>query len=83
MSDTRLYWHETMTHERFDELERRRTTWGDVLRTYRQPDWCGYPEALQGPFGCWSLLDLRIHTIADCASCDLCNQEAVVSADDA
>jgi len=46
-------------------------TIGELLDTYRQPSWCGYPDALAGIMGCWSLIDAgRIRKKADCANCD-------------
>ena len=28
------------------------------MQDYKQPSWCTYPNALQGPMGCWALLSL-------------------------
>jgi hypothetical protein len=32
-------------------------TYAELMEKYRQPDWCQYPEALNGMWGCWSLTD--------------------------
>jgi hypothetical protein len=34
-------------------------TIGQLMTEYKQPDWCGYPSALEGVMGCWSLMDLE------------------------
>lgn len=40
-------------------------------RIFKQPDWCGYPDAIDG-FGCWSLVKSgQIKSRKDCAECDL------------
>ena len=72
MCDKRPYWHEAMTEGAFKKLleDRPHMTWGDVLKEYQQPDWCNYPDALQGVMGCWSLLDYRIDSVADCHDCE-------------
>lgn len=38
-------------------LTQKRTI-GYLKEHYKQPKWCNYPNALDGPFGCWSLMDL-------------------------
>lgn len=30
--------------------------WGDIMESYRQPDWCTYHKALEGTMGCWVLV---------------------------
>lgn len=60
-----------MTDESFKELQGKNLTWRDVMQMYQQPDWCTYQEALAGVFGCWSLVYLHVHTIADCVNCEL------------
>lgn len=30
-----------------------------ILDNYKQPDWCGYPDALSFTFGCWTLCDMQ------------------------
>ena len=34
-------------------------TIGQLKEQYQQPKWCGYPDALDGVIGCWSLTDLN------------------------
>ena len=67
------YWHE-LTDNEIEELINRKVTWGEILDTFKQPDWCSYPMALNSALGCWSLVDainLR-HQISHtyCESCD-------------
>ena len=49
-------------------------TYGELMKRYKQPEWCGYPNALEGMMGCWSLMDTlgRRHKISReyCAKCD-------------
>jgi|HubBroStandDraft_3_1064219.scaffolds.fasta_scaffold49176_4 hypothetical protein len=52
------YFHE-LPQTDVDALIKGHKTWGDIMAEYKQPDWCGYPEALGGEFGCWSLVDIR------------------------
>lgn len=45
------YWH------RISKKEAEKTeTWGAVVKKYKQPAWCAYPDALAGLLGCWSLI---------------------------
>lgn len=45
-------------------------TWGDVAAQYRQPDWCGYPGALRGVAGCWSLVAGMVDGEDYCRDCE-------------
>lgn len=71
--DKRKYWHELSDAE-ITELIEKKTLIGYILKHYKQPKWCNYPEALAGAMGCWSLTDnlgLR-HNISKeyCRHCD-------------
>jgi hypothetical protein len=57
------------TEWKFRQL--RGDTWGDVQRDYRQPEWCGYPDALGGFMGCWSLVGRMVTGENYCRDCDL------------
>ncbi len=48
---TKKFWHEVSEKEYQEAIKR---TWGWVMKKYKQPDWCNYPDALND--GCWSLL---------------------------
>ena len=50
------YWHE-LPDEEIQKLLDKKKTWGYVMKRYKQPGWCDYPEALGGATGCWSLVD--------------------------
>lgn len=52
-------------------------TWRDIEENYRQPDWCQYPDALQGVMGCLSLVNLRIKSVRQCAACEFCSTPVV------
>lgn len=52
-------------------------TWGDVQKRYRQPDWCIYENALDGPFGCWSLCDGLVTSEDFCKGCE-CHEKTMV-----
>ena len=55
-------------------------TIGEVIERYKQPKWCFMPGALEGKFGCWSLMDSRIGGLRTkispgyCADCDYCKR---------
>lgn len=69
------YWHETPQDE-IDRLIEDGALIQFVLDNYKQPDWCGYKQALSGMMGCWSLTDnepggLRTHISKEyCKGCD-------------
>jgi hypothetical protein len=66
------YWH-TLEDSTIKRLIARKTTWGEVMKRYSQPDWCNYPDALEGVMGCWSLIDVHLrHQISRdyCKGCD-------------
>ncbi len=66
------YFHELPKEER-DKIMSSSITVGEFVKTYQQPDWCNYPEALNGHMGCWSLV---YHTDkiskSFCSDCDCC-----------
>lgn len=52
------YWHE-LTDEEMQKLFDAKVTYGWTLKNIKQPDWCTYPNALEGTMGCWSLTDVK------------------------
>ena len=65
------YWHEIPYEEQGKIMEESGLTTEQFLSRYKQPHWCGYPEALDGMMGCWSLiLGKSIHCQSDCGDCD-------------
>ena len=55
---TNRYFHE-LEQKEVDALIADKKTIGYIMETYKQPDWCNYPEALSMTMGCWSLCDLK------------------------
>ena len=58
MKDKRPFLHE-LTPGEIDKILAEKIKIGELMERYRQPDWCGYPGALEGQMGCWSLMDLK------------------------
>lgn len=50
------YFHK-LTKDEFEEIQKERMTWAECAQRYPQPVWCGYPDAVQGIMGCWSLME--------------------------
>lgn len=63
------YFHE-LTVEEFQVLVKARLTWEQVAIDYPQPTWCRYPQAVQGPWGCNSLMAHLVTNETFCNSCD-------------
>lgn len=74
------YWHE-LSQEKIDELISKKVTLKYVMDNYKQPDWCNYPNALEGVMGCWSLTDNRKDGLRTkiskqfCSNCHECSLE--------
>lgn len=65
------YFHE-LSQEEIEQLVSEKKTVAYVVDTYKQPDWCDYPEALNGDMGCWSLMDLEPDGLRTKISRDFC-----------
>lgn len=65
------YFHE-LTEDEYYDLMDAGVTWGEVQKIHPQPEWCQYPNALDGPMGCWSLMDQLVKREAFCEKCDCC-----------
>ena len=65
------YWHE-LPQEEVDKILASKITIGELLEKYKQPDWCNYPDALDGNMGCWSLMDNHEGGIRSRISKDYC-----------
>lgn len=65
------YWHEVPLNEQNAIMDKGGMTWSEFGQQFKQPDWCGYTDALYGVMGCWSLM-IRgtIKSIEDCKECD-------------
>ena len=68
---SRSYFHE-ISQEEVDKLIADKKTIGYIMETYKQPDWCKYPNALDGQMGCWSLMDLSKDGLRTKISKDFC-----------
>jgi hypothetical protein len=55
MSEIKKYWHEAPKDE-IDALYKAKITYGELKERYEQPEWCAYMGALDGKFGCYSLM---------------------------
>lgn len=66
------YWHEE-TIEKRTEFVKSGAKVADLMKTYSQPDWCKYPEALSWSMGCWSLCyeDTKVNH-EFCKTCEEC-----------
>lgn len=58
------YFHK-LSEEEFNNAIKERKEYKD----FKQPKWCGYPNALDPMFGCWSLTKRTIKIMTDCQSC--------------
>lgn len=67
------YFHE-LSKEEYDKMMENHLKIIDVKKQFKQPDWCLYPDALEGEMGCWSLCLGDIHCEDDCECCD-CHKE--------
>jgi len=66
------YWHELSDEEYQREVVDGNLTVKETMKKYEQPDWCNYSDALEGVFGCWSLMGKRRKKISrdSCKTCD-------------
>lgn len=70
--DNKPHFHE-LTNKEYETLKNSGATWRDVMATYSQPDWCEYPNALEGIMGCWSLVSEALRKKISkeyCKNCD-------------
>jgi len=67
------YFHKA-SNAQIERLFASRATIGDLKKQYNQPQWCNYPDALDGEMGCWSLMDIyklrKKISPKFCQSCD-------------
>jgi hypothetical protein len=73
----KLFFHE-LDALQFGAMKAIGMTWGEVMATYRAPDWCeAGPGALEGGAGCWSLVGRLIRCRADCGDCEFASVAVV------
>lgn len=65
------YWHE-LTQKEVEILIESKVTYRYLLDNYKQPDWCNYPNALEGALGCWSLMDATPNGLRTKISLEFC-----------
>jgi hypothetical protein len=63
------YFHE-LTEEEFDNLAETGMNWENCAKSYPQPNWCSYPNAVCGEMGCWALMTFSIKEEHDCKNCN-------------
>lgn len=66
------YWHE-LPQKKVDRLIKNKIIVSEILKKYKQPDWCNYPDALVGVMGCWSLISNEPNGVISrkfCSDCD-------------
>lgn len=80
----RPYWHEIPQQE-VDKLIEQGVTVQFVKDNFKQPEWCGYHDALCPMMGCWSLTGnepggsrTKI-SVEFCKECDLFNRAFALS----
>lgn len=69
MSDVQFF--HKISNDEYNRLVDEDKTWQHIIDNYKQPDWCGYPEALRGGMGCWKLTDRGVKSQEDCKECEL------------
>lgn len=71
------YWHELSEEEQQAVKQRELYTIGELQAEYSQPDWCKYPLALEGGFGCWSLFFGYVHG-EGAEMCEICEYSRTI-----
>lgn len=74
LPDSGKPFHE-LTRGEYDKLAGSGMTYEELARQHPQPEWCGYPNAVYGHAGCWSLVTFgeygkRITGRESCKGCD-------------
>ena len=64
MGSEKRFFHELKDAE-FEDAARDRLKYSQ----FRQPEWCGYPNALDFYFGCWSLTGRLVKNEDYCRNC--------------
>lgn len=58
-----------LSRDEVQSLRDKKLTWAEVAKDYPQPVWCGYPNAVYGIMGCWSLMGLMVTGRNYCRRC--------------
>lgn len=75
------YWHE-LTEEEQKAIIDTEITIGEFTEQYKQPDWCMMSGALEGQWGCWSLMAGNVTGEDFCKSCEYCGSHAKLTGDE-
>ena len=67
------YFH-NITDEEYKKLEESGTNWEKIMKNYSQPDWCSYPNALEGIMGCRALVYRDVKSKSFCEQCEFCDK---------
>lgn len=62
-----------LTQIEYEQLIDCHLSYVEMDKLYPQPDWCTYPRATWGMYGCWRLVSLLVRSIEDCMDCEFCN----------
>lgn len=62
------FFHE-LTRDEFNKLCETGISWGECAKEYPQPEWCSYPNAIQGVMGCWYLMEFKVRGRPSCRGC--------------
>lgn len=70
MKKAKKYWHE-LPQQEVDEIFNKKVNVKYVLDNFKQPNWCDMAFALEGVFGCWSLVYFKRTQISEefCKTC--------------
>ena len=77
--ERQMYFHE-LDRQQVEKLIADNKSIEFILKNYKQPKWCTYPNALAGEMGCWSLMDIYStrEQISEqyCSICDCYSKES-------
>ena len=68
---TKKYFHE-LPQLVIDKMITDKKTYGYIMGKFKQPNWCMYPDALEGMMGCWSLTDFSKNGLRTKISNEFC-----------
>jgi hypothetical protein len=63
------YFHE-LSEKEYNTLFSTNITFEQLAVDYPQPTWCGYPNATDGPMGCWGLFYQDNKDREHCKNCE-------------
>lgn len=69
-----IYFHE-MSRQEIYALRRGTKLDREFVDTFKQPEWCNYPDALDSILGCWRLNSFGVRCKSSCENCEEINNE--------